>query len=249
MTEEQDEIAFEKAEFEEQAPKRSSCLLCEREVGETWWEVGGRLSCAPCRDRYDAELKQAYSLRTFGRATWFGGGAALVGSIAWYWFGKITGYELSLIAILIGIVIGIAIKRATGGHGGRRYQILAVFLTYSAIVWTYVPHFLDEIAKHKTEQVAPGAGPVPSVVGVAPVVSAAPAAAPAQPVEKLPPPTLGQFLGAWALLIAFAYAAPFLGGTQGLIGLLIIGIGLFEAFRQTRRTTPDITGPYRADER
>lgn len=51
------------------------------------------------------------------------------------------------------------------------------------------------------------------------------------------------------LSVAYAIAAPFLGGIQNAIGILIIGIALWEAWKINRRVSAAITGPYRLAER
>jgi hypothetical protein len=43
---------------------------------------------------------------------------------------------------------------------------------------------------------------------------------------------------------ALSLAAPFLGGAQNAIGLLIIGFALWEAGKLNRRRQLAITGPY-----
>jgi hypothetical protein len=47
-----------------------------------------------------------------------------------------------------------------------------------------------------------------------------------------------------ALLLALACVAPFLAGVENIIGLIIIGIGLYEAWRLNRRTELTISGPH-----
>ena len=46
------------------------------------------------------------------------------------------------------------------------------------------------------------------------------------------------------LVFAVALAAPFLAGAHNLIGLLIIGFALWEAWKFNRRRALPITGPY-----
>ena len=46
------------------------------------------------------------------------------------------------------------------------------------------------------------------------------------------------------LILAIACAAPFLAGFENIIGIVIIGIGLYEAWKLNRRTTVTITGPH-----
>lgn len=46
------------------------------------------------------------------------------------------------------------------------------------------------------------------------------------------------------LVTVFAYAAPFLGGFQSILGLAIIGFGVYEAWKINRRETHAIGGPF-----
>ena len=46
------------------------------------------------------------------------------------------------------------------------------------------------------------------------------------------------------LILAIACAAPFLAGFENVIGIVIIGIGLYEAWKLNRRTILTITGPH-----
>jgi hypothetical protein len=45
-------------------------------------------------------------------------------------------------------------------------------------------------------------------------------------------------------LLAFACAAPFLAGAQNLFGLVIIGIGMYEAWKLNKRVPLVISGPH-----
>ena len=45
-------------------------------------------------------------------------------------------------------------------------------------------------------------------------------------------------------LVLLACAAPFLAGVQNVIGIVIIGIGLYEAWKLNRRVPFEITGPH-----
>jgi hypothetical protein len=88
-----------------------------------------------------------------------------------------------------------------------------------------------------TTSPAPAAAPAATPARTAP---AAPAAAPAAP--KLPGALL--VVIAFALLFVLAFVAPFLAGLQNPIGLLIIGIGLYEAWKMNKRPRLEITGPH-----
>ena len=62
------------------------------------------------------------------------------------------------------------------------------------------------------------------------------------PAERRP--TIVQLVFGVALLAALACAAPFLAGVQNVMGLVIIGIGLFEAWKFNKRREWRITGPH-----
>ncbi|HEY0158583.1 MAG TPA: hypothetical protein VGF28_14970 [Thermoanaerobaculia bacterium] len=54
-----------------------------------------------------------------------------------------------------------------------------------------------------------------------------------------PAPVLAYVVG-----FVISYAVPFMGGVENIIGLLIIGFGLFEAWKLNKRVDADMTGPY-----
>ena len=59
----------------------------------------------------------------------FGLGAALAGAAIYYAVIAITHFEIGLVAILIGYMVGYAVRKGAGGRGGLRFQILAALLT------------------------------------------------------------------------------------------------------------------------
>jgi hypothetical protein len=65
-------------------------------------------------------------------------------------------------------------------------------------------------------------------------------------VEDVAGPVL-QVLTAVAV-IAFAFAAPFLIGFGNIIGLVIIAIGLYEAWKINRKPDRTVTGPFRIED-
>jgi hypothetical protein len=56
--------------------------------------------------------------------------------------------------------------------------------------------------------------------------------------------TVGRFALGVVALVALAAAAPFLAGIENVLGLLIIGFALFQAWQMNRRVPLTITGPY-----
>jgi hypothetical protein len=95
------------------------------------------------------------------RTLLFGLGAAIVGAIIYFAVLKITGLELSLITILIGFMVGTAVMKGSQSRGGRRYQVIAVVLTYLAIGLAFGSAAVSE-------------GPLPGLIGALLLVLALP---------------------------------------------------------------------------
>lgn len=57
-------------------------------------------------------------------------------------------------------------------------------------------------------------------------------------------PGLGTVLFGIGVLLLIVCAAPFLAGIQNVIGIIIIGIGMYEAWKLNRRVPLVITGPH-----
>src|SRR5207237_4415003 len=72
-------------------------------------------------------------------ASLFGLGAGIVGAAIYYAVIALANLEIGIVAILIGYMVGYAVRRGAGGRGGRRFQALAVALTYLSIAFAYAP--------------------------------------------------------------------------------------------------------------
>jgi hypothetical protein len=158
----------------------------------------------------------------------------------------------------VGLAVGVAVKAGSHGRGGPLYQALAVFLTYTAICGTYVPYIVDGLRQSAAnEGKKPDAGPTTNKApeGVVPPEAAPPGvsgsavAGPAAEDRVSDEPTsAGQVAIALILIpilvMAFAYAAPFLGGFENILGLAIIAFGLYEAWKINRREAHAISGPF-----
>jgi hypothetical protein len=245
-------MQFEKAEFAE-APAAPACATCSRPVESSYYQIGDSILCSTCREAFVSVIEAGKTGASFSRAVAYGVAAMVVGSVVWYAIRQATGYEIGLVAIGVGILVGKAVMRGSGGFGGKRYQALAIGLTYASIALTNVPAILGALAQNASaEVVSPG-----TAAGAAPAGPADPAAAPSDPsappagqpageaagAPASSPGVLG-FLAACAFIVAIALASPFLGGFENIIGIVIIGIGLYEAWKITRYTPPVIHGPF-----
>jgi hypothetical protein len=226
------EIQFDRADFA-QSPAEARCAACERPLQGHYFEVNNMMVCEGCRYTVETAFNQRGGARGFLKAAFAGFGAAVAGSILYYAVRELTGYEIGLISILVGWGVGKAVHWGSRGKGGWAYQSLAVFLTYMAIVSTYIPavvqQFVEEDQKAKPAATAPAQG------------SGTAAAAKPKPEEDLSAGDLIIALGAFLLLIA---TIPFLAGFKNVIGLLIIAFGLWEAWKINRRTALSISGPF-----
>jgi hypothetical protein len=235
-------LQFDKAEFAAPQPGRV-CGVCRRPVADEYFEAAGAVLCRGCADQLgDKKGGRA----AFLRALLFGGGAALIGTIIWFAIIKLFNMELGLIAIGVGLLVGMAVRRGSGGRGGWKYQTLAIALTYVSITTSYVPLVLKGLAeaaeRGKAGQPDDGAGKAPGeAAGATQTAAAAPASAGAPPVNK-GAVSAGGIALFFAFLFGIAFAAPFLSGTQNIMGIIIIGIALYEAWKLNRRLP--ITGPF-----
>src|SRR5204862_7486300 len=64
--------------------------------------------------------------------------AAVAGALIYYAMLAFANLEIGIVAILIGYMVGYSVRKGARG-GGRRFQILAVVLTYAAVALAYTP--------------------------------------------------------------------------------------------------------------
>jgi len=208
----------------------AACAMCSRAIGEQYFDVNGQSVCATCREQLAAHAEIPRGAGVIGKALLFGGGAAVLGALLYYAVIAITNFEIGLVAIAIGYMVGYAMRMATGGRGGRRFQIIAVILTYWAVGLAYVPLALGGAreGQEKTQQ---------SVTGGEGSREAAAAAG-----------TRRVLLGV-ALLAGLTFVLPVLviAGSLpgGLISAAIIAFGMQQAWRMTAAPRFEISGPYR----
>jgi hypothetical protein len=243
MSDEQS-LQFDRAEFE-QAPSTAQCAECRRTLTGSYFEVNGQTVCEACRYTIESRMAAGSSLGRFARATGAGFVAALLGAALYYAIRELTGYELGLIAIVVGFGVGSAVRWGSNGRGGWKYQTLAIALTYFAIAANYVPTIIAELNKMPDQTTADDASEPPAAA------TAQPAAATTDTAPAAPAPASGTVAAGAAspvlglvLVFALALALPFLGGFDNIIGLVIIAIGLYEAWKLNRRTEVTITGPH-----
>ncbi len=196
-------INFDRADFVEVSSLQ--CKLCRQPLEIKYYDLGGATICTACRDKIEQGRSADAGPHRFLRASGFGLAAAAAGAVINALIVNLTGFKIGLIAIAIGYLVGRSVSVGAYHRGGRRYQALAMALTYGAICVEYVPQMLSSFGKNH------------SVVLV-------------------------------AAAFVISLAAPFLvlieSGASGLIGLFIIGIGVYEAWKLNRGGIRVIAGPF-----
>ena len=203
-----------------------ACVVCKQPVGGAYYQAQGQVVCPPCAERIRTGQQTAPPLSLM-RAAIYGSGAALGGCALYALVAIVLHAEIGLIAILVGWMVGKAIRHGSYGRGGRRQQILAVLLTYFAITTSYIPVVLYQNARVVQTKNAP-------------ISSSAPRAA----RPRMP------FAAVALFLLVLTAVGPFVSLTSGIsawISLFILFIGLQYAWKLTGRREIMLMGPYQAE--
>ncbi len=238
-----EELQFDRADHSqpqhEQGTVGMRCVRCEAALTTEYYDLNGRSLCAACRDQAAADLAIRPGPLGFLKSVAGGVAGAIVGAGIYFAVLKITNYELAIIAILVGWLVGKGVHWGAGGRGGLAYQCLAVFLTYMAIVSTYIPLIITSYREQAQKEAAGADGK--AAAAVKPVnapATATPGAAANDPVS------VRDALLAILFIFGFAAVVPFLAGFQNIVGILIIAIGLWQAWKINRRPQFEVLGPY-----
>jgi hypothetical protein len=189
-------LQFDRAERTE-PPAGVTCTSCHRSIADRYYSFAGRVLCEDCARKIEAALAEPGQL---GRGILLGIGGGIVGGAVYYAVAAISGYEIGLIAILVGWLVGRGMQRGSRAAGGRRYQLAAVIITYLAIAGSYAAFALRGSS------------------------------------------------ASWSTWVVALAAAPLLAGFANppgsLLSLLIIGIGLLQAWRMNQKPRLQVDGPF-----
>ncbi len=226
-------LDLDRAEFD--SSRAPVCAACSAALGGHYYTLGDRMLCEPCHfEVRDAGPLGSVATRALG-AIALGAVAAVVAGALWMLVTELTGYEIGLIAIVVGFLVGAAVRLGGRQAGGVGYQLLAVFLTYTAIVMTYVPAIVAELrANEEIYAELEASATDPDLVEVAPDGTVEPAVDEAAITLTL-----------YVVAIPIAFAAPFLLGLENIIGILIIAFALYQAWKMNARVHLELKGPFR----
>lgn len=161
-----------------------SCSKCGTAIGAYYYEAGGAVYCARCKRV--AEESAGRGTGGLGRAAMFGLGAAVLGAFGYWAFIKITNHDWAVVSVAVAVIVAKAVHKGNGGRAGRRFQLLAVALTYFAIGGAYAPFLIKGIVDASKEQGPAAAAHVDSAATAALESAAAPDAAGAEPAAAVP---------------------------------------------------------------
>jgi hypothetical protein len=212
-----------------------TCAACQTAVTDSYYDVNGHTVCSACRTAAEAAAETPRGVGPLAIAAACGCVAAVAGALIYYAVLALANLEIGIVAILIGYMVGYSVRKGARG-GGRRFQILAVVLTYAAVALAYTPIIIrgviDAQNKSRNEQ---RAGAVDGSN---------------QPNEQASTPvkSVAGIVGA-LVLFGFAAALPVLvifnSFPSGLISAFIIFIGLRQAWKMTAAPHVHVLGPYR----
>lgn len=212
---------FATAEFAPNSPTLT-CAACRRPISGPYFQINGKPACSECTSKIQEQMPKD-SHAAFVRALLFGIAGAVLGFALYVIFALATGLVIGFVSLAVGFIVGKAMNLGSRGVGGRRYQIVAVLLTYLAVSMSAVPIAIHQMRQqHRAAQT--------------------PSTEPAAPQGERP-----SFIKAIGVLALIGIASPFLdlqNPAHGLIGLVILFVGMRFAWRFTAGRTLRVTGPH-----
>jgi hypothetical protein len=209
----------------------ATCQNCQSRIEAEYYEANGHVICEQCREGLEAAIAPPRGAGPTILAALFGVGAGIVGAAIYYAVIAIAHLQIGIVAILIGYMVGYAVRRGAGNRGGRRLQVLAVALTYLAVAFAYTP-FVIAAAVEKSHE--------PAAASATPSETNTPTAA-----AQRPGISLLRLLVSIGLIAALPVIVIVSSMPSGLITAFIIFIGMRQAWRMTARPELLILGPFR----
>jgi hypothetical protein len=124
---------FEKAEYAAgPGVGAERCLRCRQSLTKHFFLLNGQPLCEQCADAAVAAPAEGADA-AFLKAMLNGLAAAIIGCILYAVVEIATGWTIGYMALAVGWLVGKGMKLGSGGRGGRRYQFVAVALTYCAV--------------------------------------------------------------------------------------------------------------------
>lgn len=121
---------FSTAEYQTQ-PATDTCKLCGQPLSIGYYQTSDGKCCEACASK------------VFPRAVLLGLVGAAIGLALYAGFEIMTNIVIGYVSLAVGFIVAKAILMGSKGIGGRRYQVLALILTYLAVSLSFIPVFLS----------------------------------------------------------------------------------------------------------
>jgi hypothetical protein len=255
------------------APPALACTRCTAPLPDEYHMADDRVICGRCRATLQAQATKPAQGGGFARAAGMGLSAAVACAAVYALILIFSTSVLGVLIVGIGWLVGMAVKRGAGAHASRRYQFLAVALTWFSLGGAYAGAMLHEMVTGEglEAEVAADEAPAPPPVAVGETAAPEPGAADA-PAGTLPEEEAlaeadvaaateadgaitAAGVGAAAVmgiagLALMAVAAPVIVAVGSPLSALITAFGLFQAWKQAEAdppvVVPALSGPFRA---
>lgn len=201
------ELDLERADFGEAAAP-SACVSCRSTPEGAYYTLNGAVVCTRCAPAVGAWLHGTSGAKGYAMAVLYGSVAAVAGAVGMAAITLATGYQLGIVAIGVGWLVGKAVRLGSEQRGGRGYQVIAVLLTYLAASMMYLPMVFEGVRGEDA-----GAGAAMTAVQV--VIAA-----------------------------AISVAVPVWSAMEDPLGLVIVGIALWQAWSMTAALAVALEGPF-----
>jgi lysylphosphatidylglycerol synthetase-like protein (DUF2156 family) len=213
------------------------CQFCHQPIGGNYFRANGAMTCPGCAEKMRGALaKDTHA--AYVRAIIFGIGAAILGMILYATFAIVTGIVIGYAALAVGWLVGKAMIKGSNGVGGKRYQIVAVLLTYAAVSTAAIPVWIHYSGEHKHRQQKQTVQSEPGSESDSHAASQG----------ELTPRSKPSFVSAIGTLVLLGLASPFLEFSSNplgaMIGLFILFIGMQFAWKATGAKPLQIFGPF-----
>jgi hypothetical protein len=139
-------LSFDKAEYASGGDASAPCANCRSPLVGQYWKWQNHAVCDGCRTKVSGTFAKALTGAAFRRALLQGGGVAIACGIAYAAFVAVTKFQIAFATIGIAVLVAKQVRKASGGAGGLRFQVLAVALTYFASTMGYLPSIFEGIA-------------------------------------------------------------------------------------------------------
>jgi hypothetical protein len=220
-----------------------SCSACGTHLPDAYYSVDGNPMCAACKGIAEAHTAPVREWPVLISAGLFGLGAAIAGAVIYYGVVAITNFEIGLVAILTGFMVGWAIRKGAGDRGGVRLQVTAAGLTYLSVAVAYFA--LAVMANQGVEGVPGGSDSARAFTDslAQPDIQSHDTAVATGELRQ--GGALSSTLVVTLFLLGLPLIAAFSSMPSGLISLAIIGFGMHQAWRMTGSSPVVVHGPFR----